>query len=316
MAALQLGDFVLTCLPVPPRGETRAALGEAVAHSPRYRRVLEAWARLAPLWSSSLLGSLAQGSNASDDPWPCVVDAARRLETEPSWSSLRGFARAEAFVPSDETLDALCADLLKGGPDPGLAIPVTSGLDAFAGRHGLMAVRSIGSGRGGAGRVGAVPGTSASLAQQAEARLGRAVLSVGVPILLQASARTIQRTRELLDGPRQTLAGTLAGTPSGSEDRRAGSAVRAAAADYTRAFRERVGPLLGRDDDERTRVVEGFVSLQLREVPLDAVMLAAVMAMGRAPAAGASGAGSGWPLRTLTVTAMPVTLGPIALGPH
>lgn len=340
MAALQLGDEVITCLPTPPKGESREALAEAVAHSPRYRRVLDGWSALAPLWESGVLRSLASGpldpgpSNHNDlehgidpadiDPWPRVLAASQRLVDEASWSAIRPFAHAEAFASGDEPLDALCADLLKGGPDPGLALPITAGLDAFARAHGLVVVRSIGAARSArdplrAGPTGSI-GSPGSLAQQAEARLATPLLSVGLPLLTQASASTIMLAREALREPREALARALLAAPNHSQS---AAAARAAATTYAAAFRERLAGLIGRDDDHRARVVAGFASLHLREVPPDAALLAAVMAIGRSPAqqshrvvprvpTSASPAqhphNAPGPLRTLTITAMPVTL--------
>ncbi len=308
MAALQLGDTIVTWLPTPPGGETREALAEAVAHSPRYRRVLETWARLGPLWSSGLLRSLALATNAADPPSPhapspdaltSILAAAHRLERDPAWAALRGFAHAEAFNPADESLDELCADLLKGGPDPGLALPITSGLDAFALAHALTSVRSVGAAAGLRQSLSTAGLSAGSLAQQAEARLARVTLSIGLPLLTQASAKTIMLARDVLEQERLALATAIA---AGSA-----TAARAASASYAAAFKDRLGHVIGRDDDRRARVVGGFASLHLRETPADAAFMAAMLALGKPPAA-PRGPGQPPTLRTLTVTAMPVTL--------
>jgi hypothetical protein len=314
MASALLARRVVTMLPVPAGVEEgpdgRARLGAALDASPRYHRLLSAWAGLAPLWEAGVLATLHEGE--ADDPAGELAPQAQRIDRDGAWAPLRRFLHDQAVLTDDEALDLRSADLLKGGPDPGLALPVQAALDAFAVRHALVAVRA----GGGSGRAQAhgSAGPRGSLAQQAEQHLGRTLLSVGVPIIAEGPAQALLRAREALAGAAGALGQALQGADA--------KGARAAAADYTRAFTgalpalQKPGGRLPRAD---LRVVPGFVSLQLRQLPARSTLLCALAALGRATGEplGASAGGAGGVgneavgegvLRTLVVTPMAVTL--------
>jgi hypothetical protein len=308
MAALLLAGRVYTMMPVPLQGETVDAVREAIDHAPRYRRLLNNWLLLAPLFNAGVISTLCTG----EDPAADVRRAAERIGHEQAWEPLRQFAHGDLFDDADHYLDTLSADLLKGGPDPGVALPACAGLDAFAAQHDLPVFRTghtaANGVRGGAG------GGSGSLAQQVEARLGEPLFSVGLPVLKQAGARAIASARAVLKTELTALrdavdAATLhPGAVSAQAVRRAGSA-------YSTAFKRELGAKLNRDDEGGRRLMPGFVSLSARRVPLDAALISSIAAFNRAsssvatavvPPASKLGTAHGGTLITLTVAALDV----------
>lgn len=321
MAALLLADRVVTILPTPApspeegAGESREALARAVAHSPRYHRVLNAWLDLAPLFGQGLIESL----HNREDPVADARAAASRIDADRRFTPLRSFVYDDELTSTDDALDAFCADLLKGGPDPGLTLPTVAGLDAFASRHALIVMRA-----GPAPLRGGQGVNAGSLAQQAEARLGRTLLTFGLPILTQASPRTLLNARDALRPELVTLRKVIdqacASPASGAAPAALAASARAAATAFAKAFRVHIGPKVDRDDDARKRITEAFVSVQLRQVPVDAALIAALAAVGAVDSGAGAGSGStaGTPLpiepgsaarlHTLVITPTNVTL--------
>jgi hypothetical protein len=299
MAALLLADEVITLLPTPPSpptgavrsgtspaqtepgdpgGETREGLTTALAACPRFGRVLRSWLELAPLFEAGVVRTLVGRHDAMHD----VRGAAARIDHQRELESLRPFVHDETLGGSMDGLDALCADLLKGGPDPGIALPVIAGLDALALRHRLVAVRAGAGGGGGTGRGGGGGVEGGSLTQQVEARLGRTVASFGVPIIAAGSGRTIMNLRQGMATELARLGTAIDEAWSGGTGSAAlGTSLRAAAGEVTRAFRRHAPQVISRDDDLGRRVTEVFVSVQLRLLPADAAYRAAILAMGR-----------------------------------
>jgi hypothetical protein len=303
MAALLLAERVCTVLPVPLQGETREAVEEALEHAPRYRRLLNNWLALAPLFDAGVIATVADAA----DPITQVRAAAERISNETPWDPLRSFSRRELFTDAEQYLDAFAADLLKGGPDPGIALPACAGLDAFAVEHGLPVFRA---GHAGAKGLG---GEGGSLAQQVEARLGEQLFSVGLPILKQAGARALLSARTTLRPSLSALreaveAATL--NPSAA----AAQGVRRAGAAYGAAFKEALAAKLNKDDEGGRRLTSAFVSLAARRLSPDAALISSVAAFNRAsgqgrPAnapGGISGGGAEGSLITLTVTVLDV----------
>ncbi len=315
MAALLLAGRVCTFLPVPVEGETREAVVGAFNHAPRYRRLLNNWLLLAPLFNAGVITTLSGG----DDPGTSARAAASRLNDEGRWNKLRPFSRQGLFTDTEQYLDAVSADLLKGGPDPGIALPVWAGLDAFAAEHGIPVFRAghaAAAAGGSPGSGGRASESGGSLAQQVESRLGEPLFSVGVPILKQAGARAVLAARAALGSQLRTLRDAFDAAmlnPSAST----GLAARRAGADYAKAFKHALGDKLNRDDEGGRRLVPGFVSITARRLPVDAALISSLAAINRASGGTAvvatatqSRAGSvssvTGPLITLTVTPLDV----------
>lgn len=289
MAALLLAGRVCTVLPVPLQGETKESIREAMNHSPRYRRLLANWLALAPLFDAGIITTLA----TNDDPITRVRAAADRISSEEPWDPIRVFARRELFSDADHYLDAFSADLLKGGPDPGIALPVCAGLDAFAVDHGIPVVRAGHAAMVTGRPAGQQAGSGGSLAQQAEARLGEQLFSVGLPILKQAGARALASARsalrpQLTDLRDAVEAGSLSPSAAGA------TGIRRAGAAYSAAFKRTFEGKLNRDDEGGRRLLPAFVSLTARRLSPDAALISSVAAFHRASGA-APGAKTGSP---------------------
>lgn len=267
MAALLLAERVVTLLPVPPEGVAREDVRKAVVGNPRYFRLLDSWRWTTPLWRAGVVSSVHGEADAIEDVRACN----EALTREEHWKPMRPFLHPDLLSAEDRFLDRVCADMLKGGPDPGVSVPIVAGLDAFASRHGLVAIR--------AGTGLEAPGSAArgSVAQRAESRLGETLFSAAMPILTQASAETVLRARKMLAKPLQKLHAVIdvAVTKGGAE---AAKAVREAAKAYAAAFESERAKLLKTAPGE-TRTTAEYVTLTCRRLPLQAAAMSSVAAV-------------------------------------
>lgn len=322
MAGALLGSRLVTYLPTPARVD-RAGVRAALHASPRYLRLLESWRWAAPLFREGVVASLDERAVGEDngDAAARVRAAAERMEGEEAVSELRPYCHADVYKDETSYLEGVSGDVLKGGPDPGVSVPMASGLDAFARAHGLMALRSGEAGfvrtPGAPSRRSGAPGASvvmtSSLAQRAESALGRTVFSVAAPVMIESSAMTILELREELSQDLDSLRGAVdeavkmdrqenagARAAGGMQGGKSDSAmisgpVRQAASEYARAFTIATRGMDGRDDDSGRRMVVGQAMIVCRALPADAAFISSVAAIRQAKArfAGAGGAGSG-----------------------
>lgn len=305
LAALLLAERVLTVLPTGPGSVTKASVRAWLRDAPRYVRLLESWRWSGALWRAGVIRSTLDGLDAAD----LADDARAAIAREDAWSPLRAFEHRDLHEPEDR-LDAWCADLLKGGPDPGWCVPVVAGLDRFARAHGLVGVRS--------GGRGARAVTPPSLTQRAESLLGRACFSVGVPVLLAAGGEVILRAREVLEPElvplREAMAQALGSDP-GPEAREGQARVRTAAARLGAAFDAVKREWVDRDDEQGVRVEAGLVRIEARRLPADAALRASVAALRAAEAARARAARGGAPSIELPPPAEPAALPVLTITP-
>jgi len=185
MAALLLGEVVVTLLPAPGGASDRRGAAEAIATVPRYLRLMESWRWTVPLWDAGVIGAMVDDEDVIDDIRAAWASIGRRPDLAP----LRPLMHASLFEDDQLFLQRVAGDVLKGGPDPGVCVPIQGGLDRFAARHGLMAVRA----------------QATSLAQRIEWKMGRVVFRVGLPILAQGDAERIIEARDLLDAELSAL---------------------------------------------------------------------------------------------------------------
>ena len=227
--ALTLCDHAVTALPEPAEGRSRSDIRAAVDRLPRLLRVLESWRWSGPLWRAGVLGS----GLPHDRPFDGVGAAGREVWTDEAFARLAATAdppprvneggdSARATAPGVEAarwLDALCADMLRGGPDPRISTAVVAALDRYAASHGCIAVR----------------GPTDSLAQRAEARLTDRVFALAIPVMSRAAGGKIVDLRAELRGPLQVLREAMAGAFAAAGVPNA-AALGAAAGRYTEAF--------------------------------------------------------------------------------
>lgn len=261
VAAFLLADQVVTLLPAPFSG--RREVAEAAAERvPKYLDFMMSWQWSVPLWEAGVICSGLDGDDATGD----VRAAFAQIAEDDRYASLRTLMRPEVFEAEDVYLEAVARDLLKGGPDPGITVPVAAGMDRFAMRHGAAVARSHPS----------------SVVQKEEERLGTRVFAFVVPILLQASAERLLAARELLqpelDALRRAVDVQLEIGSTNGGAAHAREVLNEAAAAYTRAFERCRDELLDTDDDD-VRVVDGAVAITGMLLPADAVLTSSLAAL-------------------------------------
>ncbi|MBK7404836.1 MAG: hypothetical protein IPJ41_09435 [Phycisphaerales bacterium] len=263
MAALLLAERTVTFMPAP-RG-SREAIEQAAAESPEYLRFMQTWEWSMPLWEHGVLGTALDGDDALGD----LHTAWRQLSDDERYAALRPLARTGLFETQREFLDAISRDLLKGGPDPGISLPLAAGIDRFAARRGLVVMRS----------------SASSLAQKAEAQLGRRVFAVALPILAQASASKLLEIRSLLADELEELADAIneiAQLVSSGDDPADDPGMLARVEHASRAFAhafdcERDAVFAGDRND--LHMIERMTSVTAVSLPVDAVLRSSASAM-------------------------------------
>lgn len=251
MAALLLGERIVTLRPAPKRHADAGDLRHAARTSPSYLGLMESWRWSMPLWTQGLIAPQWAGA----DPADSVARAAAEIEADDDLAPLRGFMHTDLFDRPGELLERIARDILKGGPDPGLTIPMHAGLDTFGADHGLVVARA----------------SASSLAQRAEERLMEPLTRVVVPILTQASAEAILAARALL-GPRLcALRGAML---------EGGGALADAAGSYARDFEASLAAIREATPRDEVRVTHGAASLTLVRLPRAAVARSSLEAAG------------------------------------
>lgn len=263
MAALLLGEKIVTMMPAPLSDFGQSELHAAVRSSPRYMRFIESWSWSLPLWREGVIASSWRGDGPAGD----VRDACRAIDERPEFEPLRPLMRRSLFEDQRDYLDLLAADLLKGGPDPGISVPMAAGLDRFATRHGLMVVRS----------------EAVSVAQRAEVRGGSHLFALALPILIQAGGESVLRAREILAEELHALhrsmeRPTKLAVESVSHSECDLGPLQEAAAAYCASFERNRTELCSVPRDEE-RVIDGFVTLTALVMPSDSVLSASLAAV-------------------------------------
>ncbi len=259
LAAMLLAERVVTMLPAPLQGKQWGAVKAAAQNVPRYLEFMKTWQWTMPLWEEGVITSSLEGQEAVDELRPVCA----RIDEEERLAPLRLLMKPELFEDHERYLDAFAHDLLKAGPDPGLTVPIASGLDSFACRHGAAVARS----------------EPASIVQKTEAALGREVFSVAIPVLLQADAERILEARELLQKELDDLRDALSAIADGASNDSATKDLAAAAKAYAKAFEEHRDILIAPSEDDEQRVIEGTVVITGTRLPADAVLDSSLSAM-------------------------------------
>ncbi len=265
MVSLLLASRVVTFMP----GVFRTSGGEggledvrAVASgSARYARLMESWEWSMPLWSEGVVSSSHGPDDAADD----MRAVWEKLAADERYAAMRPFVRQSFGEDRGELIEAVAHDVLRGGPDPAISVPLVAGLDRFACRHGFTVARA----------------EPASIAQKAEAELADPIARVVIPMVMRGSAGALLDTREELEGELEDLRAALATLAALAVERPAADAkglasatadMKRAALAYDGAF-SRAFPAIeaGRDRSEVT-LRAGAVSLMLCRLPADAVL--------------------------------------------
>lgn len=264
MAALLLADRVVTLVPQPASGGSRAAVRAAVQNSPRYLRLMESWRWSSPLWNSGLISSGVDDEECSQE----LAGVYESIASEDALADLRVLTRGaqqRAEEDADKALDHIAADVLRGGPDPGINIPIAAALDRFANRHGMCVVRAGAS----------------SIAQRAESRMGIKVFSIAIPVLARAGGGRVQLLRNDLETELGKLRAAIAAafdSADGGDNSPAHAkridAVSDAAERFSAAYQRWAVKGARGDDENAERVTSGYVSVTAMLMPPDAVLRA------------------------------------------
>jgi hypothetical protein len=274
--ALLLGSSVVTMLPSPGGGEghtgtppSRSEAEAAALSVPKYLDFMQSWRWSVPLWNAGVIGSACRGEEIARD----VRTVCDQIAADERLQSLRAFMRPELLESGERYLDTVARDVLKGGPDPGVCVPVAAGVDRFAGRHGLFVFRS----------------DPASIAQKAEARLGEKVFSFALPILLQASAERYLLARDLLEPQLDDLRAAMAALgdlafagETNGHIAPAHIALQKAARAYAAAFEDLRPQLTAAphsDDEDDIRIIDGTVIVTGMLMPAGAALTSSIAAM-------------------------------------
>lgn len=262
MAALLLAEEAVTLMPVPFQGTHTEAIARACDDVPRYIEFMESWRWSMPLWEAGVLGSVLDGEDAIED----VRDVLSLLTSEARYKGLAGLVDQGVFDEERSYLAAVTLDILRGGPDPGISIPITAGLDRFATRHWLAVARAAPS----------------SIVQQTEARLARTIGRVALPVLIQAEGQTILDARTLLAEPLADLRTALDATVNETNDGL--PLLKDSALAYAEAFEHVLDHLTPEEDELQLRTAT--VALTIVSLPVHASLdssLSALTAVGARP---------------------------------
>lgn len=265
MAALLLTERVVTLL--PGQGSGRGKAERAAERLPSYMDFVLSWQWSVPLWEAGVVSGLEGGQSAEAD----VRAAHARIASEERFERLRGLMRPGLLETDEAYLEAVARDLLRGGPDPAITVPLAAGMDAFAIRCGASVARSH----------------PTSVVQVAESRLGRRLFAVAAPVLLQAGAADLLAARAMLEDELTELRLAIGGMTNpalrtnGHERMNPTDRLASAAASYARAFDRQREELLAGDPNE-PRIVDGVVAITGMTLPPDAVYTASLAALGAA----------------------------------
>lgn len=263
--ALMLGSSdggVITLAPSPLEGDAPEGMRTADSDAPRYLRLLEAWRWTGPLWRAGLLAADQEGASPLED----IRAVVHRIGADPQTAALRALGGAGLFSDPQQYLETLSRDLLRGGGDPAVSIPLAAGMERFAARHGLPLVRLANS----------------SLASRIDKRSGLAIARFSIPAIVGPAAvgflelhRRLTPPLDDLRAALQTLFAQPPGEPGGHNDRLAASCREFAAA-FTRTAREILE--VSAREGEAARIAELAVTVSL--APVGAGLEAAHQAAG------------------------------------
>jgi len=272
MAALLCARRVVTLLPTPMKavgGERKSGGGDAgraafalASRVPTFRAFVKSWAWTQSLWDAGVLTSaVGEDSPASD-----LFAIGDRIERDDRLRALRGLIHDQFYEDDRQHLGALAADLLKGGSDPGVSVPVAAAIDRFAVRHGLLSVRAVAS----------------SVVERAEVAMAQPECAAVVPILVQASAGRLLHAREVLSDVLEEWWAADKGVESaGVSGKGAGwaAALCAGAGVFAKGFAERREEIFFGAGDDEVRAIEGAATFSWLTLPGDAVLRSSLAAL-------------------------------------
>lgn len=282
MAAFLLAERCVTLVPSPSLDRSREGFQRASHRVRHFREAVESLAWTTPLWDAGVVSAEHGGRSLRES----VRTALAVVNEDPALAPLRHLVNAAVFDDDDAYLEALSGDLVRGGVDPGIGIPVSVGLDLFAASNDLVVVRSA----------------PTSVVEKAEQRAARPLGSCSVPLLAQATSDRLLEARAALGSEIDDLRAAIV----------SGDDPRAAAHAYSRSFELERESLLRCEDPDEPPIMQVQATLQLVEMPGDASLRASAAAARRFVPGAKSGGAS---VRTKSLTPTVPTIRSLIVKP-
>jgi hypothetical protein len=173
-----------------------------------------------------------------------------RIAADPRCKPLRPLMNARMLGEDEEYLEAIAQDVLRGGVDPGVSVPVALGLDRFAAAQGLSVFRAA----------------PKSIVQQTELKLAQPIAAFSMPLLTQCTSERLIEARDLLETELADMREAICKSDA--------VVLRAAAHAFGQAFElERAG-LMRSDDPDDPPVMSVLASVTITLMPSDASLRA------------------------------------------
>jgi hypothetical protein len=276
-AAMLLGrdeGGVLTIQPTPFGNSGPDAAREAATLAPAYARLLEKWRWTGPLWRGGVLQAAGSGQSLAT----MLSRSAAALLADRSLIAARGLLKVGPSDDESAFLESLSRDLIRGGSDPAISLPLVAVTERLAAEADAALV---------CGQLGGMiwkprPGAPTSF-------------TFSIPLILGATGGEILDTRaalaDSLETFRNVLREALMAARLGQVNGHAG-AVRLAAEAFAREFRSiRSSRRPDAHRDSADRPVEAVFSVSI--VPTGRAVREAVARLSRMiPAPRASAASS------------------------
>ncbi len=266
MAALLLAERVVTFIPSPLSGSDNESLGRAVELSPSYLRFMDSWRWSMPLWESGVVSAAFRNADASGD----IRHVCSALTSDDRFTPLRALMHEDLFEDEKRYLDAVSHDLLKGGPDPGVSLPVSAALDRFGCRNSLVVMRAH----------------PTSVAQRAEEKLSKRLFTIAIPAVVQADAARLAIYRKELSEPLADLRKAISEAARESYrdveeplDRETLAEIDHASRAYAMEFDALREDMATDARDDEVRLIDATVTLSMTAAPVDAVLRSGLTAM-------------------------------------
>jgi len=281
MAALMLCERCVTFLPVRAEEISEAGIERAAARSPRFGRLLDHWKWSMELWHDGVLSAAAGPSlDGARSLYEEVMAVRTRIEDEKGFAPLKPLVRAKG---DEEFLEAASHDLMWGGGNPAVSVPVMAGLERFAAASGLWLFQSPAS----------------SIIGQLERRMGRALFSTTAPFPTGASGEAILTARELLEtelndlrsAMDESLAMVRAGATADDVRTFGREVIEPAATAYERAFAANADEFMWGEGGRRATVQLRLTCTQLPPETTLAAAAGAASVVRRGPASAGKGMG-------------------------
>jgi hypothetical protein len=231
VAACVLGDRVVTLMPGPGKNLPRDPAALARRGTPAFERLAEAWAWSGPLWRSGTVVAGMDGDGVAE----AVRTARAGIERQPEMGVLASLMkRTDAGDDDSAKFDAICRDLVTGGINPSVTVPLGAAVESFAAAQSLTLVR----------------GGTSSLMTRLEKASQRVVFRLSTACVTEGDASDIVALRESMlessRGFRAGLSDLLHATRTGARQGEIAGAVGAADTariDFEAALEDRVESL-------------------------------------------------------------------------